>query len=141
MARERKEISDADIVKIKGLAAIGLNLEQIAGNLGMCRKTLWDRSKDDPRIEIAVRDGQAAAAATVANALFEEAKTGKNMTATIFWLKTRLGWREKSEVDVTVKPNVRFKTTIQYDGTLVQQILQEDGIIEAPTIEGETVQP
>lgn len=143
MTRPFKTIGEEEIKKIRSYAGVGLNLDQIAANIGMCRQTLWKLSKEDPRIQDAVREGQSVAALEVTNALYQEARTGKNMTATIFWLKTRLGWREKSEVDINIKPNVTFKTTIEVDGTLVQQILQEDGIIpaEAKAIEGETIQP
>ena len=45
--------------------------------------------------------GSAEATAKVAQTLFQQATSGTNTAAMIFWLKARAGWREKQVVEVT----------------------------------------
>jgi hypothetical protein len=45
--------------------------------------------------------GSAEATAKVGQTLFQQATSGTNTAAMIFWLKARAGWREKQVVEVT----------------------------------------
>jgi hypothetical protein len=47
--------------------------------------------------------GAAEATAKVAQTMFQQATSGTNTAAMIFWLKARAGWREKQVVEVTGK--------------------------------------
>jgi hypothetical protein len=54
--------------------------------------------------------GQVKANAAVAQSLFRQA-VGGNVTAAIFWLKTRMGWKETSAVEMSggaVAPSIRI---------------------------------
>ena len=70
------------------LAAYGVPQEEIARHLGVAPKTLRNHFRDE--LDKAAIDANAKVAAS----LFELATTGGNVTAAIFWLKTRAGWSE-----------------------------------------------
>lgn len=75
-------------------AAIGTNHETVAAIIGIDDKTLRKHYREE--LDYAM----AQANATVGNALFTKATMG-DTAAMIFWMKTRAGWREKHDVDVT----------------------------------------
>ena len=73
-------------------AAIGTLHAQIAKLLGLSVNTLKKYYGEELEL------GLARANAVVSGTLFTEAKRG-NITAAIFWMKTRGGWRETSRVE------------------------------------------
>jgi hypothetical protein len=75
-------------------ATIGTPQEDIARVLGIDPKTLRKYYRDE--LDLA----SAKANATIGGALFNKAKGG-DTAAMIFWMKTRAGWREKQEFDLT----------------------------------------
>lgn len=75
-------------------AAIGTPHEQIAKLLQVSLNTLKKHYREELEL------GLARANAVVGGTLFNEAKKG-NITAAIFWMKTRGGWRETSRVEHT----------------------------------------
>ena len=75
-------------------ATIGTPQEDIARVLGIDPKTLRKYYRDE--LDLA----SATANATIGGALFNKAKGG-DTAAMIFWMKTRAGWREKQELDLT----------------------------------------
>ena len=75
-------------------ATIGTPQEDIARVLGIDPKTLRKYYRDE--LDLA----SAKANATIGGALFNKAKGG-DTAAMIFWMKTRAGWREKQELDLT----------------------------------------
>ena len=75
---------------VKGLSALGLPQKDI----GYVMQVSEDTVKKYFAEEIAA--GPAEANARVGQFLFQQAQ--KNLTAAIFWAKTRMGWREKSEI-------------------------------------------
>src|SRR5437764_15076135 len=75
--------------KVRHLAGVGVRQDDIARIVGCAPKTLRKRCRDD------LDRGVAEANATVSGYLFASAKAG-NVTAQIFWLKTRARWREKT---------------------------------------------
>jgi len=75
-------------------AMVGTPQEDIARVLGIDPKTLRKHYRDD--LDLAT----ASANADIGGALYRQAIDG-NVSAQIFWLKTRAGFREKSEVDLT----------------------------------------
>jgi hypothetical protein len=78
--------------KVRHLAGVGVRQDDIAKIIGCAPKTLRKQCRDD------LDRGVAEANATVSGYLFAAAKAG-NVTAQIFWLKTRAHWREGTAAD------------------------------------------
>jgi len=74
------------------LSGIGVPQDQIALIVGIDPKTLRKACRED------LDRGMAEANAKVAQTLFAMATRGDNTAATIFWMKSRAGWREKQEI-------------------------------------------
>ena len=89
MARRAFVVNEAVREKVRHLAGVGVRQDDIAKIIGCAPKTLRKRCRDD------LDRGVAEANAMVSGSLFAEAKAG-NVTAQIFWLKTRAHWREKA---------------------------------------------
>jgi hypothetical protein len=117
--------------EIQGWAMSGLTDEQIADNLGLSARTLYEYKNKYPQFLQALKKGKDIADAQVVNSLFrlatgftyhEEATTTTgevvtvqkyskpNTTATIFWLKNRQPdkWRDKTEVKADIAQTVVF---------------------------------
>jgi hypothetical protein len=86
------------------LAAVGVPQEGIAAKLGISVDTLTYYYRAE--LDAGAREANAA----VAGALYKAA-TGGNITAQIFWLKTRAGWRETYHVDNTSSDGTMTPTT------------------------------
>src|SRR5438445_6428571 len=89
MARRAFVVNAAVRDKVRHLAGVGVAQDDIAKIIGCAPKTLRKRCRDD------LDRGVAEANATVSGYLFASAKAG-NVTAQIFWLKTRAQWRENA---------------------------------------------
>ena len=76
---------------VKSLTAYGVKQEDIAKLLGLSTKTLRKYFREE------LTRGSIEAIARVGQTLYQLAISGKNLTATIFYLKTRGGWREVSK--------------------------------------------
>jgi len=87
------KLTEDDLAKIETLAGYGLTLAQIAGYLGVHYTTLNNYRKDNSDLNARIEKGLAKAAAAVTQSLHSQAKNG-NVSAAIFWCKTRLGWSE-----------------------------------------------
>ena len=98
--RPGKPRIEIDLARVTELASRGLSHEQIAAALGISRTTLQARKRECEQFAQAIEKGQAMGIEAVANALFDNAESG-NVTAQIFFLKARAGWREKQEVELT----------------------------------------
>ena len=72
---------------VKTLAAVGTRYVDIAHKLNITDDTLRKHYKQE------LEEGRIDANSQVAGTLFQKAKQG-NITAAIFWLKTRAGWKE-----------------------------------------------
>ena len=88
------------LLKIEGWARDGLTDEQIAQNMGITAKTLYEWKKKYSEICESLKRNKDVADRQVENALFENAING-NITAQIFWLKNRKPdkWRDKQEYE------------------------------------------
>ena len=95
MARKAFAVNDTVREKVRYLAGVGLPQDDIAKILGCAPKTLRKRCRHD------LDRGIAEANASMCGYLFASAKGG-NVTAQIFWLKTRAHWREKTAPEVLV---------------------------------------
>jgi len=94
MSRKPHEPSKESRQLVQLHATIGTTQVIIADILGIDVKTLtkYYRTELDQAV--------AQANASIGGALFNKAKGG-DTTAMIFWMKTRAGWREKHDVDLT----------------------------------------
>ena len=92
MARTAFVVTDALREKVRYLAGLGGRQDDIAKFIGCAPKTLRTRFRDE------LDRGVAEANATISGSLFASAKGG-NVTAQIFWLKTRAHWRERLTED------------------------------------------
>lgn len=75
-------------------SAVGLTAEQISKVIGIGETTLWKYFKTE------LEQGGIKANAAVAGALYNSAMRG-NVTAQIFWCKTRLKWKEVHTHELT----------------------------------------
>jgi hypothetical protein len=92
MARQRFVATEALREKVWHLAGLGVPQDDIAKIVGCAPKTLRKRFRAE------LDRGVAEANAVIAGCLFAAAKAG-NITAMIFWMKTRARWRERPPAD------------------------------------------
>src|SRR5437588_7924654 len=104
MARRAFVVNAAVRDKVRHLAGVGVAQDDIAKIIGCAPKTLRKRCRDD------LDRGVAEANATVSGYLFASAKAG-NVTAQIFWLKTRAHWREKTAPEDRI-PDAESKSEV-----------------------------
>lgn len=93
---------------VKALASVGTTQEHIAVYLDIDVKTLRKHYRRELDTALILANQQ------VASSLFNQAVKEKNVTAQIFWLKTKAGWRETQVVDNTssdgsMTPNLTVK--------------------------------
>jgi hypothetical protein len=93
MARKPFVVTDAIREKVRHLAGLGVPQDDIAKIVRCSPKTLRKRCRDD------LDCGVAEANAIVSGCLFAAATKSGNVTAQIFWLKTRGRWRERDVSD------------------------------------------
>lgn len=98
MAKGKYEywLTEEGLILIQGWARDGLKDEDIAHNMGITRKTLYEWIKKYGDICDTLKKGKEIVDYQVENALLKEALKG-NVTACIYWLKNRRPdkWREK----------------------------------------------
>jgi len=96
MAKGKYEywLTDYGLVLLQGWACDGLTDKDIAKNIGITAKTLYEWKNKYSDICEALKKGKEVADYAVENALFKSAISG-NITAQIFWLRNRRGnkWR------------------------------------------------
>jgi hypothetical protein len=92
MARKAFAVDEAVRERVRYLAGVGVRQDDIARIIGCAAKTMRKRLREE------LDRGVAEANATISGSLFAAAKAG-NITAQIFWLKTRAQWRERMVVD------------------------------------------
>jgi hypothetical protein len=89
MARPRFVATVEQRKMVRSLAAYGTRQEDIARCVGLrSAKTLRRHFREE--LDRAATEANA----QVAQSLYQQATSGKKTAATIFWLKTRAGWRE-----------------------------------------------
>lgn len=90
MGRHAKEFTDEDKKRIKAMAGYGIPQEQIARIYECDAKTLRKHCRKE------LDEGPTIANSRVAESLYQQA-IGGNVTAAIFWCKTRMRWTERVE--------------------------------------------
>ena len=88
MPRARFVPNDEQRRQVKSLSAIGTKQSDTAQRLKITEKTLRKYFREE------LDSGELEANGKVAQTLFKMACSGENTAATIFWLKSRAGWRE-----------------------------------------------
>lgn len=104
--------TEDQLKEIEGLSGFGSPMHEIAAILGISKDTIEKASKKNDALRTAIERGRAKANSAVAQSLFRQAvggytrtitdKNGKrievksepNVSAAIFWAKTRMRWRE-----------------------------------------------
>lgn len=99
MGRPRIPITERDKQQIQTLAGLGMTLDKIALVLNISPRTL-DRWLKHDEVLALFQKGCALAEQTIAKTLFEKARDG-DMTAIIWYERTRCGRTEKAEVKHT----------------------------------------
>lgn len=90
---------DEKLAQVEALAAV-LTQEQIADYFGIGRTTFFRHCERQPEVLERYKKGQMKAIGSVAQSLLTQAREG-NLTAAIFYLKTRAGWKETQGVEVS----------------------------------------
>lgn len=105
MAKVDEWLEEDKLILLEGWARDGLSEEQIATNIGICLKTLYNWKTNNLPILQALKKGKEVVDFEVENALYKSA-IGGNVTAQIFWLKNRKPdvWREKQELNIKSDP-------------------------------------
>ena len=94
MARPRFVASVEQRKMVRSMAAYGIRQEEIACCIGLrSAKTLRRHFREE------LDRAAAEANAQVAQSLYQQATSGKKTAASIFWLKTRAGWRESPAIE------------------------------------------
>ena len=84
----------ADSLKqIEALASRGTSLLKIVKSLGIGERKLYAHKRESQQIRQALEKGKAIGIVNMTNKLWDTAQAG-NLTAMIFWLKARAGWRD-----------------------------------------------
>ena len=113
--------------QVATLAGFGFTQTVIGNFFEIDEKTLrkfFRRELDTGPVEANLR---------VANALYKNATTNGNVTAQIFWMKSRMGWRERDPVPGQgAEEEVRYVVEMPADVDDTQDWLR----LNAPTIDG-----
>lgn len=98
MSKIQEWLEPDNLILLEGWARDGLTNEQIANNIGINPKTLYEWKNKESKISEVLKKSRAVVDFEVENALLKSALEG-NVTAQIFWLKNRKKeqWREKQE--------------------------------------------
>jgi len=94
MGRKKKILTPEQIAELEKLQ------ELIADFFNISDRTLRNRMKEDPEIYAAYKKGKAAAISHAAEKLHQAIDNG-NLTAIIFFLKTKAGFKETEVHEVT----------------------------------------
>lgn len=94
MAREPHKPTPETLAQVEALSGYGVRHDEIALYLDIDPKTLRKHYREQ------LDKGTVKANVGVARSLHRQATEG-NVTAAIFWLKSRAGWREKTELELT----------------------------------------
>lgn len=114
MAKVDEWLEKDNLILIEGWAREGLTNEQIANNMGINVKTLYDWKKNQSNICNALKKGKEVVDFEVENALLKNALDG-NVTAQIYWLKNRKSkeWRDKVTAENETNSNGVLKDLVE----------------------------
>jgi hypothetical protein len=137
MGRRAHKPDPAQRRQVEAMAAYGIPEIDIAAVLGVDPKTLRKHYRDELDL------GETKANAQVAGFLFNSARTG-NVTAQIFWLKTRARWRE-TPTELKHSGSIGRKEMHEYTDEELMAIIREGaaelGLVPMKTITAEAEEP
>jgi len=96
---QKRMITEKEIEQIEKMSGLGITLAQCAAIIGVSKKTIERRVKDQPELAVAIEKGKALALSEVAKTAYQLATSGKCYPMTMFFLKCRGGWSETDAVD------------------------------------------
>lgn len=94
------EPTDKSRAQVSALSSFGITQVKVAAYIGISEPTLVKYYRRELDISLTDKIVQ------VANALFNNAVENNNVSAQIFFLKTRAGWREVERDDNADKPDI-----------------------------------
>ena len=90
----------------------GIPHEKIAKCLGIDAKTLRKHYREEIDTSSIIAD------TAIAESLFAQATTGNNVAAAIWWTKSRMGWKDSTVVENTIKGTLSIQSLLtEIDGT------------------------
>lgn len=92
-----------DLEQIEKFAGAGLTIHQIASILRVPKRTFERWQSESEAIKEAIERGRSVAVHNVAATAYTLAVSGECPAMTMFYLKTRAGWREKHSIEITEK--------------------------------------
>ena len=94
---------EIDLAKVTQRASEGKTVAQMAAALGVSDDTIYSRKRESKEFREAIKKGQEMSNEVVENTLFNMAKSGECVAATIYWLKCRCRerWSDKQQIDLS----------------------------------------
>ena len=125
MGRRAHKPDPANRRQVEAMAGYGVPETDIAGVIGIDPKTLRRHYRDE------LKHGHVKANAKVAESLFRKATSdgAQSVTAAIFWLKTRAGWKETSVTELAA----RDQQPLLIVRTICDPKTEEDGPVSPET--------
>ena len=104
-------LTEDGLLRIQGWARDGLTNEDIAFNIGITAKTLYEWMIKYSEISEALKEGKDVIDRRIENALAKKALSG-DVTAMIFWLKNRKPkeWRDRFQQDIYTPEPIKVET-------------------------------
>jgi hypothetical protein len=135
MARPRHRPEPFHRRQVEAMAGYGVPEAEIAGMIGIDPKTL----RKHYRLEL--DQGHTKANIKVAENLFRKA-TGdgrEGVTAAIFWLKARAGWKETRQTEISVPGGQPFEPVTRIERIILTPMLGRPGdeAADGPTIDAD----
>jgi hypothetical protein len=98
--RPKTILSKDQINLIETELARGMTLKQVGEEFSLPYSTMRDVKRRDEEVSNAYKRGMTNATRQVVGKLWEKIESGSEASI-FFWLKTRGGWREKKDIDIS----------------------------------------
>lgn len=128
------ELTEDDYRKIETMAGYGLNIEKIAPFFGRSARSFRVYRETDERLEAALAVGKSKSHLNVAKTAYDLAVSGKCPQMTIFWLKSRAGWKEND-------PVIELNNTVNVENSGIDKLVSTIAGLLDKTREVKEVQP
>ena len=98
---DKINFTSKQIGQVEALAGVGMTVEQIADYMGCSKSTMDRRIAEDEKLNEALRKGRTRAHGKVLQAAYNMATDEKHSDFTKFYLRSRYGWSEKQEIEIS----------------------------------------
>lgn len=130
MAEQHKKLLDEkQMQELERMGKIGLPHEHIAAIFDMSRTTFDQLLKKDDAVRLALSKGKANGTGKLLTTAFDMATRGDCPAMTIFYLKTRHGWKEPKDEVVVINKDA----SLSLDDKV--EILSKDPVFMAKMVE------